>query len=351
MGSAASAALDRHAAERAGGAHVLSLVAGTPEATRTAWASWAASRACLTLLADGADMRETVDELLAQIPWMRSVVAARERFARGAGLTVDAVDAALDARSPAERREWVVNTAGVDEHVLVSGWLLCMLRDTPMHADAISDAPIQGSRLLSIMCDLASPIGVLLSTPVPTAEWLSRALATSHDLVGYMSRHALGIAAPQPLVEGLLSGAVPSAAHSLARQGIVVVPESFVVGEGGQGAEGHARSRAERRLYEALSRDRRTVGCFALNSRVPYGERELEIDLLAGTARFAVEIDGWYHFREPDGYRRDRVKDVMLQRAGYFVMRFLAEDVDDRLEFIVDEIAIGLAARQTAVAA
>jgi very-short-patch-repair endonuclease len=61
-----------------------------------------------------------------------------------------------------------------------------------------------------------------------------------------------------------------------------------------------------------------------------------------------VEIDGWYHFREPQGYRSDRAKDVLLQRAGFFVMRFLAEDVEDRLALIIDEIAIGLGGRRAA---
>ena len=41
-----------------------------------------------------------------------------------------------------------------------------------------------------------------------------------------------------------------------------------------------------------------------------------------------------------------RITDVRLQRAGYFVMRFLAEDVRRRLELIVDEIAVALRGRR-----
>jgi very-short-patch-repair endonuclease len=60
----------------------------------------------------------------------------------------------------------------------------------------------------------------------------------------------------------------------------------------------------------------------------------------------AIEIDDWYRLGDPQAYRRDRIKDVWLQRAGFFVMRFLADDVEDRLEQTVDEIALALAGRR-----
>jgi hypothetical protein len=37
---------------------------------------------------------------------------------------------------------------------------------------------------------------------------------------------------------------------------------------------------------------------------------------------------------------------VWLQRAGFFVMRFLVEDIEERLEQTVNEIALGLAGRR-----
>ena len=52
----------------------------------------------------------------------------------------------------------------------------------------------------------------------------------------------------------------------------------------------------------------------------------------------AVEIDGYYHFRDAAGYSRDRAKDWELQRRGYLVLRFLAEDVIPQLETIRDRI-------------
>ena len=41
----------------------------------------------------------------------------------------------------------------------------------------------------------------------------------------------------------------------------------------------------------------------------------------------AVEIDGYYHFQDADAYRRDRRKDLELQKRGFLVVRVLAEDV------------------------
>jgi very-short-patch-repair endonuclease len=37
-------------------------------------------------------------------------------------------------------------------------------------------------------------------------------------------------------------------------------------------------------------------------------------------------------------YRRDRRKDQLLQETGYFVLRFLAEDVGKELEMVLDTI-------------
>ena len=64
----------------------------------------------------------------------------------------------------------------------------------------------------------------------------------------------------------------------------------------------------------------------------------MEIDLLVRGARVAVEIDGYYHFHDPEAYRRDRRKDMQLQHAGYFIVRCLADDVVSRLEEIFEPI-------------
>jgi hypothetical protein len=104
------------------------------------------------------------------------------------------------------------------------------------------------------------------------------------------------------------------------------------------------RSDAERALFAALEADIRTCGKFELGGLLPvrFGDRPAEIDLLCREPPLAVEVDGFHHFREPEAYRRDRRKDVLLQQAGFLVLRVLADDVTDRPAQLVDDIASAL---------
>ena len=109
-----------------------------------------------------------------------------------------------------------------------------------------------------------------------------------------------------------------------------------------------ARSAAERFLFELLCDLPETAGLFELNVRLDFcfGPMRAEVDLLAAGLRLAVEIDGFHHFRESDAYRRDRRKDALLQRQGFLVLRFLAADVVERLEDILEEIRRTVAFRR-----
>jgi very-short-patch-repair endonuclease len=71
----------------------------------------------------------------------------------------------------------------------------------------------------------------------------------------------------------------------------------------------------------------------------------MEVDFLCAEAGVAVELDGPQHLADPEAYRRDRRKDALLQENGYFVLRFLAEDVGKRLDFVLDTILRALARR------
>ena len=68
----------------------------------------------------------------------------------------------------------------------------------------------------------------------------------------------------------------------------------------------------------------------------------MEVDLLCKEKKIAVEIDGAFHFEDAEHYRRDRRKDFLLQKNGYLVLRFLAEDVTKRLPQVVEEISSAL---------
>ena len=78
----------------------------------------------------------------------------------------------------------------------------------------------------------------------------------------------------------------------------------------------------------------------------------LEVDLLCPDARVAIELDGGQHLADPVAYRRDRRKDQLLQENGYFVLRFLAEDVGKELDAVLDAILrVLIRRRQSAVKA
>ena len=110
-----------------------------------------------------------------------------------------------------------------------------------------------------------------------------------------------------------------------------------------------ARSAAERFLFKFLDGLPKTKGLFAINGRidVPFGPNPfMEVDLLCKERQLAVEIDGAFHFADAEHYRRDRRKDFLLQKNGYLVLRFLAEDVTRHLAQVIDEITAALAIKR-----
>lgn len=106
-------------------------------------------------------------------------------------------------------------------------------------------------------------------------------------------------------------------------------------------ADDEARSAVERFLFERLQSLPETAGHFELNGKLPaeFGPAgEAEVDLLGRQLLMGIEIDGYYHFQDPDCYRRDRRKDLALQKKDYLIVRVLAEDVVTRLDATLDVI-------------
>lgn len=102
-----------------------------------------------------------------------------------------------------------------------------------------------------------------------------------------------------------------------------------------------ARSASEAFLYNRLNSLPTASGRFRLNSALPIpfdGWGNMEVDLLDASCRLVIELDGGHHFTDKDAYRRDRRKDALLQQHGYFVLRFLVEDIGKRLDFVLDTI-------------
>jgi very-short-patch-repair endonuclease len=340
---AVSAALDRQGEERRGGAQVLTIVAGDALAAQTQWGTWAARHGYLTLATQAVGLDAVIADLLAQTPWLRCVPEARKRLAVVAQIDVQAVDASLDARSSSERRRWIDDVAGHDPHARVSGWLLSWMRSSAASVPDLTTAPVHHAELLAIACDLASPTAVLLFHPTPDEPWLSRAVVTAAELTAYMPAHSVAVTAPDELVTRTLRDQRRGSAWTMARQGLVRVDALA------RRLPGRARHGTMRALFDALGRDPRTRGRFELDGRIATIDGpEIDVALVADADRIAVELDAWYHFHDPEGYRRDRIQDLRLQRAGYFVLRFPAEDVDDRLASTIEHLAIALASRRAA---
>lgn len=116
--------------------------------------------------------------------------------------------------------------------------------------------------------------------------------------------------------------------------------------------EDRARSATEAFLYRRLETLPQTRGRFGLNGMLPIpfdGRGQMEVDLLCSELRLAVELDGPQHLSDPDAYRRDRRKDALLQENGYFVLRFLAEDVGKRLDHVLDTILRAMVSQERTV--
>jgi superfamily II DNA or RNA helicase/very-short-patch-repair endonuclease len=107
-----------------------------------------------------------------------------------------------------------------------------------------------------------------------------------------------------------------------------------------------ARSASESFLYQRLQSLPATKDRFQLNVQlpIPFNDRgHMEVDFLYPAANLVIELDGDQHLGDPDAYRRDRRKDVLLQEQGYFILRFLTTDLAKNLDRVLDTIHRALA--------
>jgi very-short-patch-repair endonuclease len=110
-----------------------------------------------------------------------------------------------------------------------------------------------------------------------------------------------------------------------------------------------ARSASEAFLYRRLETLSETAGLFRLNVElsIPFdGWGGMEVDFLYENGRLVIELDGAQHLADPEAYRRDRRKDALLQQNGYFILRFLAEDIGKQLDHVLDTILATLVHQQ-----
>lgn len=97
--------------------------------------------------------------------------------------------------------------------------------------------------------------------------------------------------------------------------------------------EDRLQSPAERTLYYALS-------ARGLRPVPQYPSKGCLIDLavIGGSKRFAIEVDGELYHRGREKVEDDRERDVRLQKAGWRTMRFTGRQVYREVERIADEI-------------
>ena len=64
----------------------------------------------------------------------------------------------------------------------------------------------------------------------------------------------------------------------------------------------------------------------------------IEVDLLRTNVKVVVVLDSASTLGDVEVYRRNRREDILLQKNGYRVLRFLVEDVCCHLDNVLDSI-------------
>lgn len=108
-------------------------------------------------------------------------------------------------------------------------------------------------------------------------------------------------------------------------------------------AEGANRacSASEAFFFRRLESMAETKGLFKLDAvlPIPFDDRsQLEVDFLCLDPRLVIEIDSMQQLSNPESWRRDRRKDALLQFHGFFILRFLADDLSKRLDEVLDTV-------------
>ena len=216
--------------------------------------------------------------------------------------------------------------------------------------DFLSVAPVAAKwaiRVPALSIAVAAPAGVWEHYVNAAPESRAKALLKEGE-------YAVPVIDPRTVEQALIeAGVARTAAATVAAHGAdadllesaVAAVRATAAPPTTQEEDDRARSAAERFLFTFLESLPETTGRFELNAVLDFafGPRPAEVDLLCRSPRIAVELDGYYHFLAADRYRRDRTKDWELQRRGFIVLRFLAEDVIPQLESVRDRIRDALA--------
>lgn len=373
--------LDSHQARRSAGTPTVTTLVGPPGPAVQTWRAWAGRAGRPIILMENRTLTGLCADLIRSLEDPLAVVAGWAKAA--AGLEAGALQGRLGAMTRYDRTVFWRSLAGVvspeaaacAEHVLRA-------RPEPDVNDSVPGewAFVRG-------------FGELLGRDrFPAVYQLAPAAAELEAAARWAERFAEEVPfAPVAIVAGSAAyeacvGGAPTRWAALLREGLVrvetvtaegvsaalragdlPVPPEAVDRLAGDGATRQlvasyvraadalrthgpdvARSAAEQFLFDRLESLTATAGLFRLNRPLEFrhGPAAAEADLLAGDLRLVVEVDGAYHHLTPDQYRRDRRKDWLLQRHGYLILRFLADDVVSRLADILDTILAAVAFRR-----
>jgi hypothetical protein len=251
------------------------------------------------------DDREAVARALARHQWVREHGTPRVSTLVGEPAEVRAIWRAWLERPghEAARADALTLAAPVDGD---EGWL------GRAAAEALAAVGVEPTRCVAMLVDAAR-----------LAAWLA---ARDDRLAAFIAEGIIDVAAAAP--------APTAPAPPAIRPVPAIAPRP--------------RSAAEAAMLAALEAVPATAGRFQLNQALSFafGERAAEVDLVSRADAIAIEIDGYHHFTDPDHYRRDRRKDLLLQAHGYVVLRFLADDVLDDPRAAVDAVIELLGVRQ-----
>ena len=93
-------------------------------------------------------------------------------------------------------------------------------------------------------------------------------------------------------------------------------------------------------LLSRLAADPTTAELFVTDARLDGGPagRRVEVALYSAELELAIEFDESFSVATLEAYRKDRTKDLWLQRRGLLVMRILKQDLEKRLEDVALQI-------------
>lgn len=320
-------ALDRHARQRAQGLATLSLLVGEPERAWSFWARWLHRQGRRAVLSEAQDVGALVSAWAMTLSRARELTLDAERFVALPlqGKTHYERRVLLDSRPPPPDapEAWALARRLLEADPPAPGALPEALRE------ALAQDPLEVLRALRGLVPAEALPALLLRVGSATVAGM-RALATLCSAVPELT--VGGVLSPEAFTSHQRQG--ETRALALMREGRLDV--ATLVEEGRE----RALSEPEWFLYRLLHHRPETAGLFTLNAPVETREskRPWQVDLLCRELKLAVEVDGYFHFRDASDFRRDRRKDVALQREGYLVYRVLADDVVERLEEILGMI-------------